>query len=53
MTNRNRSIALLSFAIGVGVVVLGNAEARAGLCPHCVNSATVGDGIVFDELKVA
>ena len=52
MTNRNRSIALLSFAIGVGVVVLGSADARAGLCPHCSNSATVGDGIVFDELNV-
>ena len=52
MTNRNRSIAVLSFAIGVGVVVLGSAEARAGLCPNCSNSATVGDGIVFDELNV-
>ena len=52
MTNRNRSIALLSFAIGVGVVVLGSADARAGLCPYCANSATVGDGIVFDELNV-
>ena len=52
MTNRNRSIALLSFVIGVGVVVLGSADARAGLCPYCTNSATVGDGIVFDELNV-
>jgi hypothetical protein len=51
MTNRNR-IALLSFVVGLGVIVLDGPDARAGLCPICSNSATVGDGIVFDELNV-
>jgi hypothetical protein len=50
MTDRTR-IALCSVAAGIAVSLFGSPDARAGFCPTCVNSATVGDGIVFDELN--
>jgi hypothetical protein len=50
MTNRQRII-LGGIVIAAGVL-LGSPVARAGFCYFCgSNSATVGDGVVFDELN--
>jgi hypothetical protein len=52
MTHQRRFL-LGSLLTGFAFILTGSAPARAGLCPVCGgNAATVGDGIVFDELNV-
>jgi len=48
-TKRWRAAAGIAVA---GAILLFGGAARAGMCGWCFNSATVGDGIVFDELNV-
>ncbi len=51
MTNRTCRTAC-AVAAAVVLLLAGGSVARAGICMSCSNSATVGDGIVFDELNV-
>jgi hypothetical protein len=48
MTRRGCRTAAIAVA---GAILLLGGAARASICGWCVNSATVGDGIVFDELN--